>query len=274
MAGGLAAARRRGRDVAVGEIFRGRAGGAAGAVHAARPRRAQGLGDARPLYRGRGRARRDGAASRLAGAERFPALRLCRAPRRAVARADRPHLASAAVRGRASAFFLLPSLADRGAAVLCRAGVQRAAGSRRPTPSTAASSRWLAFGPIATVLAMSAVSGRGTVAMWGYPLWLFLGLWLVLTARRALDEHAARAHRCSSGRSCSPCLALAFIANYDVLPRYDHRYRAVFFPGGELGARIVAALSRRHRQAARLCDRHHVGRRQCRALRARAIRAC
>src|SRR6478752_7994652 len=27
---------------------------------------------------------------------------------------------------------------------------------------------WLAFGPIATVLALSALSGRGTVAMWGY----------------------------------------------------------------------------------------------------------
>src|SRR5664280_2173484 len=46
---------------------------------------------------------------------------------------------------------------------------------------------WLAFGPMATVLALSGISGRGTVAMWGYPLWLFLGLWLVLTARRVLD---------------------------------------------------------------------------------------
>src|SRR5665647_2756972 len=30
----------------------------------------------------------------------------------------------------------------------------------------------LAFGPMAAVLALSALSGRGTVAMWGYPLWL------------------------------------------------------------------------------------------------------
>ena len=52
---------------------------------------------------------------------------------------------------------------------------------------------WLAFGPIATVLAMSALSGRGTVAMWGYPLWLFVGVWVVLIARRVLDEHAPRA---------------------------------------------------------------------------------
>ena len=47
---------------------------------------------------------------------------------------------------------------------------------------------WLALGPFATVVAMSAISGRGTVAMWGYPLWLFLGLWIVLFTHRVLDE--------------------------------------------------------------------------------------
>ncbi len=33
------------------------------------------------------------------------------------------------------------------------------------------------------MIALIAASGRGTVAMWGYPLWLFLGLWIVLAAR-------------------------------------------------------------------------------------------
>jgi hypothetical protein len=33
-------------------------------------------------------------------------------------------------------------------------------------------------------------------------------------------------------------LVIAFIANYAVLPHYDHRYRAVFFPGGDLGREI------------------------------------
>jgi hypothetical protein len=95
----------------------------------------------------------------------------------------------------------------------------------------------LAFGPVATVLALSAVSGRGTVAMWGYPLWLFLGLWLVLNARHAFD-------RVRLGRMIATWaivftgLALAFIANYAVLPHYDHRYRAVFFPGSDLGREI------------------------------------
>src|SRR5581483_3451652 len=103
---------------------------------------------------------------------------------------------------------------------------------------------WLASGPLARVLAMSAVSGRLVVAMWGYPLWLFLGTWLVMTARRALD--AARLARIVTAWAIVfACLALAFVVNYDVLPRFDHRYRAVFFPGGAL----ASELSQRYRAA-------------------------
>ncbi len=101
---------------------------------------------------------------------------------------------------------------------------------------------WLAFGPIATVLAMSGLSGRGTVAMWGYPLWLFAGLWAVLIARRTLDP--ARLTRVvATWAVVFAGLAFAFIANYAILPNYDHRYRAVFFPGEEL----ARELSQRYR---------------------------
>ena len=93
---------------------------------------------------------------------------------------------------------------------------------------------WLAFGPLATVLAMGVVSGRGAVPMWGYPLFLFLGLWLVLTARRAI-EGLRLARILTTWAIVFACLATAFYVNYDVLPRFDHRYRAVFFPGGSLG---------------------------------------
>jgi 4-amino-4-deoxy-L-arabinose transferase-like glycosyltransferase len=97
---------------------------------------------------------------------------------------------------------------------------------------------WLALGPMATVLALSALSGRGTVAMWGYPLWLFIGLWLVLVARRALD--AMRLARIViTWAIVFVCLALAFIINYDVLPRFDHRYRAALYPGDALAAEIT-----------------------------------
>ncbi len=96
----------------------------------------------------------------------------------------------------------------------------------------------LAFGPMATVLALSAVSGRGTVAMWGYPLWLFLGLWIVLAAQRALA--GIRLGRLAlTWAIVFSCLGAAFIVNYAVLPSFDHRYRAVFFPGADLGREIA-----------------------------------
>ena len=41
----------------------------------------------------------------------------------------------------------------------------------------------LAFGPAAMIVLLSVETGRDAVALWGYPLWLFLGLWIVLNAR-------------------------------------------------------------------------------------------
>ena len=102
---------------------------------------------------------------------------------------------------------------------------------------------WLAFGPVAAVLALSAVSGRGTIAMWGHPIWLYLGVWLVMIARRALSERRL-VHIAGHWLVVFVGLALAFIADYAVMPQYDHRYRAVFYPGeaiaGELTQRYHA----------------------------------
>ncbi len=97
---------------------------------------------------------------------------------------------------------------------------------------------WLAFGPCAVVLLLGVVSGRGAIAMWGYPLWMFLGLWLVLTARRAIE--GARLTRIVATWAVVFCvLAGAFVVNYEILPRFDHRYRAVFFPGEALAREIT-----------------------------------
>jgi 4-amino-4-deoxy-L-arabinose transferase-like glycosyltransferase len=134
-------------------------------------------------------------------------------------------------------FFLIPSLLI--AAPLFVPG--RGADEPPPQAKVDAFDRriiaWLAFGPMAAVLAMGFVSGRGAVAMWGYPLWLFFGVWLVLTARRVIDL-AKLARILITWGVVFICLALAFYVNYDVLPRFDHRYRAVFFPGAGLARDI------------------------------------
>lgn len=105
----------------------------------------------------------------------------------------------------------------------------------------------LAFGPVTAVLALSAITGRGTIAMWGYPLWLFLGVWMVMQWPRAdLGQRVARI--AALWAAVFAVFVLAFIANYAVLPRYDGRYRAVLFPGErlamEMSQRFTAATGR------------------------------
>jgi hypothetical protein len=82
---------------------------------------------------------------------------------------------------------------------------------------------WLAFGPTVTVLAMAALSGRGTVAMWAP---LFSRLWFV-TRRKKRNDATWRAPpygRPSSGFRHRIHCQLRDASNH------DHRYRAVFFP--------------------------------------------
>jgi hypothetical protein len=96
----------------------------------------------------------------------------------------------------------------------------------------------LAFGPALTMIAVAVISGRGTVAMWGYPLWLFLGLWIVLAAQSVLNR--ARLSRIvAAWGAVFAIYAIVFIVNYSVLPFFDHRYRAVLFPGDKLGADLT-----------------------------------
>jgi 4-amino-4-deoxy-L-arabinose transferase-like glycosyltransferase len=101
----------------------------------------------------------------------------------------------------------------------------------------------LAFGPMATVLALSALTGRGTVAMWGYPLWLFLGVWIVMTVGAIATARLKWIVGLWAIVFCG--LAVAFIGNYAVLPAYDARYRAVLYPGD----RLAAEMSQRFRAA-------------------------
>jgi dolichyl-phosphate-mannose-protein mannosyltransferase len=96
----------------------------------------------------------------------------------------------------------------------------------------------LAFGPAATLIALSAVTGRGLVAMWGYPLWLFLGLWIVMTVAGVIDRPRL-ARIAAVWAVVFVGLGTAFTMDYTVLPLIDHRYRAAFFPGDRLAAEIA-----------------------------------
>ncbi len=95
----------------------------------------------------------------------------------------------------------------------------------------------LAFGPGALLVAGALITGRGLITMWGYPLWLFLGLWVVLELGPALAQ--ARFKRVALAWGAVTALyASAFVVQYGVLPFFDHRYRASLFPGDRLGTEI------------------------------------
>jgi 4-amino-4-deoxy-L-arabinose transferase-like glycosyltransferase len=112
----------------------------------------------------------------------------------------------------------------------------------------------LAFGPGLAMIALIAVSGRGTFAMWGYPLWLYLGLWIVLRLRKLLDR-ARLARVVAAWAVVFAVFAIVFVVNYSVLPLIDHRYRAVFYPGDKL----AAALTQRFHDATSKPLRYVVG---------------
>jgi 4-amino-4-deoxy-L-arabinose transferase-like glycosyltransferase len=94
----------------------------------------------------------------------------------------------------------------------------------------------LAFGPAALLVAGAVISGRGLITMWGYPLWLFLGLWLVIATGPLIER--ARLNRIALAWGVVTALyAVAFIVDNGVLP-FFHRYRAAIFPGDRLGAEV------------------------------------
>jgi 4-amino-4-deoxy-L-arabinose transferase-like glycosyltransferase len=97
----------------------------------------------------------------------------------------------------------------------------------------------LAFGPIATLLAASALTGRALISMWGYPLWLFLGPYIVVSVAARIDR-ATLTRLMQSWSLVTALYAVSFVIDYAVLPQLDHRYRAVLFPGDRLALEISA----------------------------------
>jgi hypothetical protein len=95
----------------------------------------------------------------------------------------------------------------------------------------------IVFGPSVLLIAGGLVSGDRLITMWGYPFWLFLGLWLVMRARAPLDR--SRLARVSATWAIvTAAYVLAFVVDYAVLPFIGVRYRASLFPGDRLAAEI------------------------------------
>ncbi len=129
--------------------------------------------------------------------------------------------------------FILPALAIAAPLILPREGELQL----KPTDFDRRIVTLLAFGPAVTVVVLSLASGRGTIAMWGYPLWMFLGLWIVMVPGAALSMVRVR-RVVTTWAIVFFGFAIAFFVSYDVMPRFDGRYRAVFFPGDVLGAEL------------------------------------
>jgi len=149
------------------------------------------------------------------------------------------HVLHPAVFAGSQIFFLLPSFFIASALVWPKATPLRLVG--RDYTADAFDRRivtLLAFGPGLTMILLTAVSGRGTFAMWGYPLWLYVGLWIVLKVQPALDRDRL-GRVVAAWAAVFAILAGVFAVNYTVLPLFDHRYRAVFFPGDKLGAALT-----------------------------------
>jgi hypothetical protein len=100
----------------------------------------------------------------------------------------------------------------------------------------------LTFGPAAVTVLLSLETGRDAVALWGYPLWLFLGLWIVLNARPLERVTLWRIGFLWGVVFIST--AAAFVIDYGISQRFRPHYTAVVYPGKQLGAE----MSRRYRE--------------------------
>jgi hypothetical protein len=100
----------------------------------------------------------------------------------------------------------------------------------------------LAFGPAVMIVLLSLLTGRNAVALWGYPLWLFLGLWTVINAR--LLERVTLWRIVFLWGVIFIGTAIVFVIAYGVSQRFIPHYSAVMYPGAKLGAE----MSRRFRE--------------------------
>lgn len=99
----------------------------------------------------------------------------------------------------------------------------------------------LAWGPTVTLLLLSIVTGRSIVVIWGYPLWLFLSIWMIMHGR--LLERVTLWRLSFLWGVVFICYVVAFVVAYRIRPDHSDTFIAMQFPGDRLGDEI----SRRYR---------------------------
>jgi 4-amino-4-deoxy-L-arabinose transferase-like glycosyltransferase len=97
----------------------------------------------------------------------------------------------------------------------------------------------LTFAPMVTLLIAAAITGGKLIGMWGYPFWLFLGLWLVLRAGK-IRKRARFATLGQVWMIVTACYAIAFVIFMAVTPRLTDTYRAELYPGDTMAKELAA----------------------------------
>ncbi len=101
----------------------------------------------------------------------------------------------------------------------------------------------LAWGPTALLILLSTITGRGLLAMWGFPLAIFFGLWIVIVAKTAIDR--ARLSLIVAGWAIVTAIyVIVFLVHHAVLPRFHSRFSAQLYPGQEIADRMTREFER------------------------------
>jgi 4-amino-4-deoxy-L-arabinose transferase-like glycosyltransferase len=101
----------------------------------------------------------------------------------------------------------------------------------------------LAFGPCALLLAASAITGGKLIGMWGYPLWLFLGLWLMLRIG-PVTEPGRFIRLAATWAAATLIYVIAFVIYMAVDPLTRPTYRAELFPGHAVAHELAARFAK------------------------------
>ena len=93
----------------------------------------------------------------------------------------------------------------------------------------------LTWGPTALLVVLSALTGRGLLAMWGFPLCIFFGLWIVMVAKIAIDR--ARLSLIALGWAIVTAIYVAiFVGITRICPHFHSRHtRAALSRSGDRG---------------------------------------